>query len=183
MRKACRIDIRRAAHRPWVPGDRQLRAWVGTALTQAPRPPRTPTTRGAATIGRRPVVSVHIVGERAGRTLNARYRGKDRATNVLSFPGPGALPDGEHLLGDIVICAPVMAREAREQGKTPAAHWAHITVHGTLHLLGFDHLRACEAQVMEALEVRVLHLLGIGDPYVRTPAPAPDRTSSDRCSR
>lgn len=112
------------------------------------------------------MVSVHVVGARAARTLNARYRGKDKPTNVLSFPGPGVMPDGERPLGDIVICAPLMAREAHAQRKTLIAHWAHITVHGTLHLLGFDHQRPGEARQMEALEVRVLGKLGIGDPYL-----------------
>jgi len=158
VRPAPRIEIRRAAHRPWVPTDRQLRAWVRAALDQAPR--------GALDRRLPAVVSVHIVGAHAGRTLNRRYRGKDRPTNVLSFLGPGVLASGEQLLGDIVICAPVMAREAREQRKAIAAHWAHITVHGVLHLLGFDHLRARDAQTMEMLEVRVLKGLGIEDPYV-----------------
>jgi len=112
------------------------------------------------------VVSVHIVGARAARTLNARYRGKHKPTNVLSFPGPDLMPDGERPLGDIVICAPVMAREAHAQRKSLTAHWAHITVHGTLHLLGYDHQQPGEARRMEALEVRVLGKLGIGDPYL-----------------
>lgn len=157
MKLAPRMEFRCAAHRPWIPSDRQLRTWVRAALAQAPH--------GALARKLRPVVSIHIVGARAGRTLNARYRGKDQPTNVLSFPGPGALPSGEQLLGDIVICAPVMAREAREQEKPAAAHWAHIVVHGVLHLLGLDHVRARDAQAMEALEVRVLKELRIADPY------------------
>lgn len=153
-----RIQIRYAARKPWVPTTRQVRTWVKAALAQAPR--------GMIRRNGSTVVSVHIVGVRASRTLNARYRGKDKSTNVLSFCGPGALPDGEWHLGDVIICAPVMAREARDQRKPLTAHWAHITVHGTLHLLGFDHQKQREARRMEALEVGVLGKLGIGDPYL-----------------
>lgn len=154
-----RIETRYAARKPWVPAARQLRHWIEAALAQAPR--------GAIDRRTPKLVSVHIVGVRASRALNARYRGKDKPTNVLSFSGPGALPDGEWHLGEIVICAPVMAREARDQAKDISAHWAHITVHGVLHLLGFDHQRPDEALRMEALEVRVLRKMGIADPYSR----------------
>ena len=106
-----------------------------------------------------------IVDEAEGRALNERWRGRDHATNVLSFPAelpPGvALP----LLGDLVVCAPVVAREAAEQGKAEADHWAHLVIHGTLHLLGFDHETEAEATVMEDLERALLAGLGIGDPY------------------
>ncbi|TNY24961.1 rRNA maturation RNase YbeY, partial [Fulvimonas soli] len=100
-----------------------------------------------------------------GRALNRDYRGKDYATNVLSFPAelpPGmALP----LIGDLAICAPVVAREAREQGKRERDHWAHLTVHGVLHLLGYDHIAEADAEAMETLEARILAGLGITDPY------------------
>lgn len=110
-------------------------------------------------------LSIRIVGEREGRELNRRYRGKDRATNVLSFPAE--LPRGidSPLLGDVVICASVVAREARAQGKNPRAHYAHLTVHGVLHLLGFDHHNEGDATKMEALETRALAGMGIPDPY------------------
>ena len=108
---------------------------------------------------------MRIVDEAEGRALNARWRGRDYATNVLSFPAelpPGvALP----LLGDLVVCAPVVAREAAEQGKPEADHWAHLVIHGTLHLLGFDHESESDAVVMEGLERELLAGLGIGDPY------------------
>jgi probable rRNA maturation factor len=114
---------------------------------------------------RRADLAIRIVGEREGCALNRHYRGKDKATNVLSFPAE--LPEGVTLplLGDIVLCAPVVAREAHAQGKTLSAHYAHLTVHGVLHLLGWDHENAREADAMEALERQVLDLLGYADPY------------------
>ena len=115
-------------------------------------------------------LAIRIVDESEGRALNRPYRGKDYATNVLSFPAelPEGLPEDFHmpLLGDLVICAPVVAREAREQGKSPAAHYAHLTVHGTLHLLGWDHDDDREAEAMEQLEREILDALGIADPYL-----------------
>ena len=96
------------------------------------------------------------VGRREARAINRRWRGKDYAPNVLSFPV--ALPAGvaSALLGDLVICAPVVAAEARAQGKAPAAHWAHMVVHGVLHLLGHDHMKKPDAARMERLERRIL---------------------------
>ena len=117
-------------------------------------------------------LAVRIVGTREGRALNRHYRGKDHATNVLSFPAELdegiKLPKGVTmpLLGDLVLCAPVVAREAREQKKPLAAHYAHLTVHGTLHLLGWDHAHEHEAECMEQLEREILAGLGIGDPYL-----------------
>ncbi len=110
-------------------------------------------------------LALRIVGEREGRALNRHYRGKDYATNVLSFPAE--LPPGVKLpiLGDIVMCAPVIAREARQQGKNLTAHYAHLTVHGVLHLLGWDHDNTPEAEAMEALERQILDSLGFDDPY------------------
>lgn len=113
-------------------------------------------------------VSVRIVDETEMRNLNRDYRGKDRPTNVLAFPAgdAGFVPPGETpLLGDIVVCAGVVAREAAEQGKLPGNHWSHMLVHGTLHLLGHDHADDDEARAMEALERRILAELGIADPY------------------
>ena len=110
-------------------------------------------------------VSVYIVDEAESQELNAQYRGKDKPTNVLSFPAD--IPDevGVPLLGDLVICAPVVEREAQEQGKTLDAHWAHMLVHGTLHLLGYDHVEDDEADVMEALETRLITQLNFPAPY------------------
>jgi len=121
----------------------QLRKWASAA-------------RGRA----RGEVTVRIVGPAESRALNRRYRKKDRPTNVLSFPydDPGEL-------GDVVICAAVVNREAREQGKRPAAHWAHMVVHGVLHLRGYDHIRPADAKVMEGRERAILARLSFPDPY------------------
>lgn len=110
-------------------------------------------------------VSIRITDEPEGRALNFRYRHKDYATNVLSFVAQYPDGVGANLLGDLVICAPVVVREAKEQGKRPEHHWAHLTVHGVLHLLGFDHETVAEARGMEAVERQVLDRLGINDPY------------------
>lgn len=120
--------------------------------------------RFALAAGARGGLCLRIVGGTESRALNRRYRGKDKATNVLSFSPPAELSAmGE--LGDIVLCAPVIAAEARAQGKTAMAHWAHMVVHGVLHLRGYDHERAADALRMETEERRVLASLGIDDPY------------------
>lgn len=103
-------------------------------------------------------VTVRIVGAREGRLLNLRFRGRGKPTNVLSFPyGRGR--------GDIVLCHPVVAREARAQGKSLAAHYAHLAVHGSLHLRGYDHVKKKDARRMEKAEIRVLRRLGFANPY------------------
>jgi probable rRNA maturation factor len=116
-------------------------------------------------------ITVRFVAAAEGRPLNRHYRGKDYATNVLSFPAevPDG-PDGEPLLdipllGDLVICVPVVEREAGEQNKSLEAHWAHLVIHGCLHLLGYDHIDDDEAEEMEALERQLLAELGYPDPY------------------
>ena len=124
-------------------------------------------------------LTIRIVGETEGAELNRRFRGREGPTNVLSFPfeAPAAIagldgPDGEPfgaLIGDLVVCAPVVAREASEQGKPPAAHWAHMVVHGVLHLLGYDHIDPHEAARMEALETFILGGLGFPPPYEAPP--------------
>jgi probable rRNA maturation factor len=109
-------------------------------------------------------ITLRLVDEPESQALNRAYRGIDRPTNVLSFsydPPPGS----DALVGDLVICAPVVAREATAQGKAPEAHWAHLVVHGTLHLLGHDHQNDEEAREMESLEVQILAELGFPDPY------------------
>ncbi len=110
-------------------------------------------------------VNILVVGRAAGRRYNRQFRGRDYATNVLSFPYEPAPGEHSGLLGDLVICAPVVAREAREQGKHARDHFAHMTIHGVLHLLGYDHEETGEAERMEALETRILAGLGIADPY------------------
>ena len=111
-------------------------------------------------------VSLRIVGEDEMRDLNGRYRGRNHPTNVLSFPADLPAGLGLTLLGDIALCGPVVRREAADQGKPAAAHWDHMIVHGTLHLLGHDHEVPAEAEAMEAIERRVLADLGWPDPYL-----------------
>lgn len=110
-------------------------------------------------------LAIRLVDEQEGRALNRHYRSKDYATNVLSFPT--RLPEGiaPTMLGDLVICAPVVAREAAEQGKPLHAHYAHLSIHGVLHLLGLDHENEHEAEVMERIEREILARLGHPDPY------------------
>lgn len=147
-----RLDVEDVSGRPDVPSAAQLRHWAAAALQPAVQ---------EAEIGLR------VVGEAEGRTLNRDYRGKDYATNVLTF----ALNEGEDtpqglpLFGDIVITAEVVAREAAEQGKTLDAHYAHMVVHSMLHLQGFDHIDDAEAEAMEALETVIVKRLGYPDPY------------------
>jgi probable rRNA maturation factor len=109
---------------------------------------------------------VRIVGTMRSRSLNARYRNKAKPTNVLSFAGAGVAPDGRVFLGELVICAPVVAAEALAQGKILEAHWAHMITHGVLHLLGFDHERTSEAAKMAAREIQILDRLGFSNPYL-----------------
>jgi probable rRNA maturation factor len=115
-------------------------------------------------------LSLRVVGLSAARRLNRRYRGRDYATNVLSFP-PSPIPTSitaprrPKLLGDLLLCAPVLKREARAQGKALPAHWAHMVVHGTLHLLGFQHERVSDARKMQRRERRLLQQLGFPNPY------------------
>ena len=147
------VHVNYGVARAGLPSALSFRRWVDAALAGARR--------------RRPAeLAIRIVGTREGRILNRDYRGKDYATNVLSFPVE--LPPGIHLplLGDIAICAPVVTREAAEQGKLPAHHWAHLTVHGVLHLLGYDHIAEADAVQMETLETRILARLGVADPYL-----------------
>lgn len=109
-------------------------------------------------------VTIRIVDEAEGRMLNHRYRGKDYATNVLTFP----LTEEPHLMGDIIICAPVVAKEAAAQHKTLHAHYAHLTVHGVLHLHGYDHETEAQAELMEGIETAIMAKLGYASPYLIT---------------
>jgi probable rRNA maturation factor len=170
MAASLAVDVTFAARRPWVPRRAQFQEWSTVALTmglEGPRPPAAAAANGQPLAARSPcVLSVRVVGSAQSRRLNARYRHKDRPTNVLSFGGCGVAGDGIHYVGELVICAPVVAREAREQQKAPTAHWAHMTVHGVLHLLGFDHELDEEAGKMTAREVQILDRLGFSDPYL-----------------
>lgn len=138
--------------RAGLPAAVSFRRWVDAALRGAKRRKATE-------------LAIRIVDENEGRALNHDYRGKDYATNVLSFPVE--LPAGVvlPLIGDLAICAPVVQREAGEQGKLARDHWAHLTIHGVLHLLGYDHVEDTQAHAMETLETRILAGLGIADPY------------------
>jgi probable rRNA maturation factor len=110
-------------------------------------------------------VSIRVVNEDEIAELNSRFRQKQGATNVLAFPAE--IPAGVELnfIGDIVICAPIVIKQAQEQGKSMESHWAHMTLHGILHLLGYDHIDSQDAEVMEALEVQLLTDLGYANPY------------------
>jgi probable rRNA maturation factor len=141
--------VQRATDRRELPSDPQFERWVRAALGD----------------GAEAVLTIRIVDREESRQLNARYRGKDTATNVLSFPAELPPEIGLPLLGDIVICAPVVADEAERQGKAAEAHWAHLTIHGVLHLLGHDHEQRAEAAAMESLEISLLDSLGIANPY------------------
>ncbi len=121
--------------------------------------------RAACAFRPRVELTLRVVDEAEARELNLRWRERDYATNVLSFPADGLADIAPDLLGDIVLCAPVVAAEAATQGKRVADHWAHLTVHGVLHLLGFDHEDEQAAAIMEEHERAILAGLGIADPY------------------
>lgn len=139
------ISLRREVVTP-APSLASLRRWVGAALGR----------RAAAG-----EIAVLLVGRARSRALNAQYRGRDYPTNVLSFPAAA----GSGALGDLVICPAVLHAEARAQRKSARSHWAHLVVHGTLHLIGYDHERDDEAQRMERREIRTLRELGFDNPY------------------
>lgn len=147
------VWVRNETTRAGVPLTASFVRWIEAALRAAGRRGRTE-------------VNVLIVGTDRGREFNAGFRARDYATNVLSFPYEPMQHERTRLIGDLVICAPVVAREAREQRKRVRDHYAHMTVHGVLHLLGFDHEDDAGARRMETLERKVLGVLGIADPYL-----------------
>jgi len=134
-----------------MPGKKKIREWTAVALNRF-------RNHGGVTI--------RIVDETESRQLNEKWRKAKGATNVLSFPAGGAVPGDPDLLGDIVICAPVVKREADEQHKTFDAHLAHMIVHGLLHLLGYDHVTEQDATLMESIETSLLETLGYTNPYI-----------------
>jgi probable rRNA maturation factor len=136
----------------YVPDGPAVNSWIKCALTMA----------GYAKPAQ---VSVCVVDKREITALNSQYRKKNQATNVLSFPFEPMPGVDAPLLGDIAVCAEVINEEAREQNKTAEQHWAHMIVHGVLHLLGFDHINDNDAQQMEAMEIRILEQLGFCNPY------------------
>jgi probable rRNA maturation factor len=170
------VTVQIATGRAGVPHARSFARWANAAFAG-----------GSARRSPEPAeLTIRVVGAAESRKLNRTWRGKDKPTNVLSFDGAGTgnrengrsrgmqsqarlrFPDfpSRHHLGDLAICAPVVAREAREQGKPPAAHWAHMVVHGVLHLLGYDHENDRDAARMEARETKILAQLGMPNPYV-----------------
>ena len=157
-----RVEAQFAARRPWVPSVTALRRWA-VAAHRAATTSRSPGRRGSeAAVGG---LCIRVVGTAASRRLNREYRGKDRPTNVLSFPASPVERELAGSLGDLAICAAVVADEARKQGKAPRAHWAHMVVHGVLHLHGYDHQSARDARRMEGLEVEILRGFGYQNPY------------------
>lgn len=144
------LEIQRVVEDDGIPGVMQFQSWAEAALN-----------------GRRDQAElvVRIVDRQESRQLNHEYRGQDKPTNVLSFPYEAPAVVESDLLGDLVICAPVVVDEAVAQDKPLQAHWAHLLVHGVLHLLGFDHTNEQGAEVMEGLEVEILETLGFPDPY------------------
>ena len=148
---ALTLSLESASAAPGQPVEAEFLRWARAALKGHCKPGE---------------LSIRIVDEEESAELNSRYRGKEGPTNVLSFPAdlPAGVP--VPLLGDLVICAPVVAREAQEQGKQAEAHWAHLVVHGCLHLLGLDHETEAQAAEMESLERDILAGMGYPDPYL-----------------
>jgi len=146
------IDYQVASTATDLPTTAQLETWVAAALAEVHID--TPTE-----------LTIRVVDADEGQSLNQQYRGRDYATNVLSFPFDAEIELPVKLLGDLVICSAVVATEAKEQHKALHAHWAHMVVHGTLHLLGYDHIEEQEADAMEALERQIMLHLGYADPY------------------
>ncbi|HYH42562.1 MAG TPA: rRNA maturation RNase YbeY [Burkholderiales bacterium] len=142
-RAAVELNVQYATRSRTVPAPEDFGKWVGAAMTSDAR------------------ITVRLVGLDEGRALNRDYRGKDYATNVLTF----VLDEGPPYQGDLALCAPVVSREARAQGKDVIAHYAHLTVHGVLHLQGHEHEDEPQAVAMEKLETRIMKRLGYADPY------------------
>ena len=144
------VDIQMASASEEAPDPQSIERWVGAAIGNQ----RESTE-----------LSVRIVDAEEGQALNEQFRGSTGATNVLSFPFENESPEPLPLIGDIVICAPVVTKEAREQNKALNAHWAHMMIHGVLHLLGYDHQNENDANLMESLETEIMQGLGFPPPY------------------
>ena len=144
------VDIQMASASEEAPDPQSIERWVSAALNNQ----RDSTE-----------LSIRIVDTEEGKALNEQFRGSIGATNVLSFPFENESPEPLPLIGDIVICAPVVLKEANEQNKTLNAHWAHMIIHGVLHLLGYDHQNETDANLMESLETDIMQGLGFPPPY------------------
>jgi probable rRNA maturation factor len=146
------VEIQAVYSSPELPNEQQIQLWIDTVLAEMQQDTE---------------IVVRIVDETESTALNEQYRHKQGATNILSFPVK--IPDGValdiNLLGDLVVCAPVLAKEAQQQGKKLHDHWAHIIIHGVLHLLGYDHLDDAQAEEMEGKEITLLQQLNIPNPY------------------
>ena len=155
------LDLQLATTSPAIPTEADIQLWLDSVLTQQNLPEKE--------------ITVRLVDKDESQALNLEYRGKDKPTNVLSFPfempeiftqqqddSAEPIPD---LLGDLVICCQVVEEEAKQQNKANLDHWAHMIVHGSLHLIGFDHIKEAEAEEMEELEITILKKLAIDDPY------------------
>lgn len=158
------VDRQVAIEAEGLPDQSDLEAWVSLVLVRHP-------------VESRHELTIRFVDETESRSLNHDYRGKDAPTNVLSFPFEGPPGLDLPLLGDLVICHPVVITEALEQEKSPWSHYAHMVIHGTLHLLGHDHIETLDAEAMEALEAEILAVLGITNPY------AADYPATDEAGR
>jgi probable rRNA maturation factor len=145
------LDIQSASSSEDAPDEQSIKRWVSAALGS-----KTGDTE----------LSVRIVDEHESQQLNETYRGASGPTNVLSFPFDADIPEPLPLIGDIVICAPVVAKEAKQQNKKLKAHWAHMIIHGVLHLLGYDHQNDSDAVIMETLETEIMQKLGFPPPYI-----------------
>jgi len=148
------IDVQLASEHTHCPSVSQLNLWVDATIEK--------TKKSAA----ESELTIRIVDDAESKELNMQYRGNDKPTNVLSFPFEAPPHIELNLLGDLVICAPTVAEEAREQQKSELSHWAHMVVHGTLHLQGYDHIDDKEAEEMENLEIEILNSLGFSNPYL-----------------
>ena len=144
------LDLQIACENDNLPQHEQLQSWVTAVLAKYKKPFE---------------LTIRIVDNKESQQLNNQYRGKDKPTNVLSFPFE--VPEGIELdlIGDLVICAAIVEQEAKEQNKQLTAHWAHMVIHGCLHLLGYDHINDDEALEMESLEIDILAQLGFNNPY------------------
>ncbi len=144
------LDIQNVSGSDNLPDNESITKWAGLALDKQHQDAE---------------ITLRVVDINEGQTLNKEWRKKDSATNVLSFPVGEPIEHAPNLLGDIVVCAPIVEKEAKEQGKSIEAHWAHLIIHGILHLQGYDHESDEEASVMETKEIKILKKAGYTNPY------------------
>jgi probable rRNA maturation factor len=149
-KNSIKLDLQIHSKLKSIPAKREFKRWLAAALSGAKANYE---------------LTIRVVSFKEITNLNQRYRGKSGPTNILSFPFTAPPGIKSNLLGDIVISAPIVHREAKQQSKPEKNHWAHLTVHGVLHLLGYDHIKAKDAQTMEKLEIKILRRLGIANPY------------------